>query len=45
VNVAGLDVPVISMSDLIANKRASGRTQDLADAEKLQALEASLGKR
>jgi hypothetical protein len=31
----GLEVPVISLQDLIANKRASGRTQDLADVEKL----------
>lgn len=44
VNVDGLNVPVISMSDLIANKRASGRTQDLADVEKLVALEASTRK-
>ena len=44
VNVDGLDVPVISMSDLITNKRASGRTQDLADVEKLEALEASIRK-
>jgi predicted nucleotidyltransferase len=45
VNVGGLDVPVISMSDLIANKRASGRTQDMADVERLESLEASLRKR
>jgi predicted nucleotidyltransferase len=32
----GLDIPVISISDLIANKRASGRAQDLADVEKLE---------
>jgi predicted nucleotidyltransferase len=32
----GLEVPVISMVDLITNKRASGRTQDLADIEKLE---------
>jgi predicted nucleotidyltransferase len=32
----GLEVPVISITDLIANKRASGRTQDLADVEKLE---------
>ena len=38
VQVDGLDVPVISMADLIANKRASGRTQDLADAEKLESI-------
>ena len=31
----GLEVPVISLQDLIVNKRASGRTQDLADVEKL----------
>jgi hypothetical protein len=31
----GLEVPVISLQDLIANKRASGRAQDLADVEKL----------
>jgi hypothetical protein len=31
----GLEVPVISLQDLIINKRASGRTQDLADVEKL----------
>lgn len=33
----GLDVPVISLEDLIANKRATGRTQDLADVERLEA--------
>jgi hypothetical protein len=32
----GLEVPVISIADLITNKRASGRTQDLADVEKLE---------
>lgn len=31
----GLGVPVISLQDLIVNKRASGRAQDLADLEKL----------
>jgi predicted nucleotidyltransferase len=35
VRLEGLDVPVISREDLIANKRASGRTQDLADIERL----------
>jgi predicted nucleotidyltransferase len=35
----GLEVPVISLQDLIANKRASGRTQDLADVEKLMAAQ------
>ena len=34
-DVAGLRVPVISRAHLIQNKRASGRTQDLADLEAL----------
>lgn len=34
-NVLGLRVPVLSRADLIANKRASGRTKDLADLEAL----------
>ncbi len=33
----GLEIPVISVPDLIANKRASGRMQDLADVKKLEA--------
>lgn len=36
--VEGIEVPVISLEDLIANKRATGRLQDLADVEKLEAL-------
>ncbi len=36
--IEGMRVPVISLEDLIANKRASGRMQDLADVEKLEAL-------
>ena len=35
----GIEVPVISLQDLIANKRASGRTQDLADIEKLESAQ------
>ncbi len=31
----GLEIPVIALADLIANKRASGRSQDLADVELL----------
>ena len=33
-----LAIPVISLADLIANKRASGRAQDLADVEQLERL-------
>jgi predicted nucleotidyltransferase len=33
----GIEFPVISREDLIANKRASGRPQDLADVERLTA--------
>jgi predicted nucleotidyltransferase len=32
----GINVPVISLEDLIANKRATGRMQDLADVERLE---------
>jgi predicted nucleotidyltransferase len=38
ISIAGMEVPIISLEDLIANKRATGRIQDLADVEKLQAL-------
>jgi predicted nucleotidyltransferase len=38
VSLEGMEVPVISLEDLIANKRASGRAQDLADIEKLTML-------
>ena len=31
----GMQVPVISLDDLIVNKRASRRLQDLADVERL----------
>jgi hypothetical protein len=33
INEAGLRVPIISAADLIANKLAAGRLQDLADVE------------
>jgi predicted nucleotidyltransferase len=31
----GLSIPVIGLADLLANKRATGRTQDAADIERL----------
>ncbi|MCL2688969.1 MAG: hypothetical protein FWE57_03855 [Chitinispirillia bacterium] len=31
-----IDISVISRDDLIINKRASGRSMDIADAEKLE---------
>jgi predicted nucleotidyltransferase len=36
----GIQVHVISLDDLIANKRASGRPQDLIDAEFLERVRA-----
>ena len=36
--IEGIPVRIISLEDLIANKRASGRTKDLADAEILEGL-------
>lgn len=35
VELQGLSVPVIGRNDLIVNKRAAGRRQDLADVERL----------
>jgi len=37
-NLEGIEVRVPSVADLIRNKRATGRTKDLADAEALEAL-------
>ena len=34
--LGGSEVPVLSRHDLISNKRASGRLQDLADVERLE---------
>jgi hypothetical protein len=36
VNLGELAIPVISLDDLIANKRASGRPQDIADVALLE---------
>ena len=41
VNIAGIQVHIPSKDDLIHNKRASGRTKDLADAEALESLKNS----
>jgi predicted nucleotidyltransferase len=38
VNIEGIDVRIPSIDDLILNKRATGRTKDLADAEALESL-------
>jgi predicted nucleotidyltransferase len=38
VSLEGINVPVISLQDLITNKRATGRMQDLADIERLESL-------
>jgi len=35
IKVENIEIPIISKSDLIINKRASGRQADLADVEKL----------
>ena len=41
VDLGGLRVPVLSRSHLIRNKRACGRLQDLADVERLEAVDES----
>jgi len=38
VNIEGIEVHIPVIDDLIRNKRASGRTKDLADAEALESL-------
>ena len=38
VNIEGIEVRIPSIDDLILNKRAIGRTKDLADAEALESL-------
>ena len=41
VNIEGIEVHIPSIDDLIRNKRAIGRTRDLADAEALEFLKTS----
>jgi hypothetical protein len=41
VNIEGIEVHIPSSDDLIVNKKATGRTKDLADAEALQDLKDS----
>jgi len=41
VNIEGIEVHIPEIDDLIRNKRASGRTKDLADAEALESLKNS----
>ena len=41
IDIDGIEVHIPSVDDLIRNKRASGRTKDLADAEALEALKIS----
>jgi len=43
VNIDGIDVHIPSINDLIINKRSTGRTKDLADAEALELLKTSNG--
>jgi len=41
VDIEGLQIHILSLDDLILNKRSSGRTKDLADAEALETLRGS----
>lgn len=41
VDIEGIEVYIPSVADLIRNKRATGRTKDIADAEALEDLPGS----
>ncbi len=41
IEIEGMRIRIPSVADLIRNKRASGRTKDLADAEALESLKSS----
>ena len=41
IDIEGIEVHIPSIEDLIRNKKASGRTKDLADAEALESLKPS----
>lgn len=38
VEIAGISIPVVSMGDLVKNKKSTGRLKDLADVEVLENL-------
>jgi hypothetical protein len=38
INIEGIDVHIPAVEDLIRNKKATGRTKDLADVEALESL-------
>ncbi len=44
IELDGLRVPVIALDDLITNKRAAGRPQDLADVVALERVRARWGR-
>jgi hypothetical protein len=41
VDLEGIEIHILSLTDLICNKRASGRTKDIADAEALEEIQKS----
>lgn len=41
IDISGIEVRILSIEDLIVNKKATGRTKDLADAETLESFKDS----